>query len=57
MTEELKVKEEVVSLLHAYPHFGREKTKVIANVYESKEALDFVVWFPRSKTTVLKWCK
>jgi small subunit ribosomal protein S24e len=42
LADKLKVKEETISLLHAYSHYGVEKTKVIANVYESKEALEAV---------------
>jgi len=42
LAEKLKVSEDKILLLHAYPHFGREKTKIIANVYESKEALEAV---------------
>lgn len=38
----LKTKEDNISLLHAYSHFGREKTKIIANIYESKESLDAI---------------
>ncbi len=42
LADKLKIPEDQISLLHAYPHFGREKTKVIANIYESKEALEVV---------------
>src|SRR3989338_8236227 len=42
LAEKLKVSEDKILLLHAYHHFGREKTKIIANVYESKEALEAV---------------
>lgn len=42
ISQEMKVQEENISLLHAYPHFGREKTKIIANIYASKEDKDFV---------------
>lgn len=42
LAEKLKTSEENISLLHAYPHFGKEKTKVIANVYESKEDLESI---------------
>ena len=42
LAEKLKLSEDKISLLHAYPHFGREKVKIIANVYESKEALEAV---------------
>ena len=40
LSENLKISEEKISLLHAYSHFGRNKTKIIANIYESKEARD-----------------
>jgi len=32
-----KSPEETISVLHIYPHFGREKSKIIANIYKSKE--------------------
>ena len=41
LSKEMKVPEDAVSLLHLYPHFGREKTKIIANIYNSKEDKDF----------------
>lgn len=37
LATELKSAEENISILHIYPHFGREKAKIIANVYETKE--------------------
>lgn len=42
LSSTLKLPEEKISLLHAYPHFGRDKTKIIANIYESKEARDLM---------------
>ncbi len=40
LSTELKVSQEVISLLHVYPHFGREKAKIIANIYQNKEDKD-----------------
>jgi ribosomal protein S24E len=40
LAKELKSTEENISLLHVYPHFGREKAKIIANIYENKESKD-----------------
>ncbi|MBU2640138.1 MAG: hypothetical protein KKG75_05550 [Nanoarchaeota archaeon] len=40
LAAELKTPEENISILHVYPHYGREKAKIIANVYEKKEDLE-----------------
>ncbi|MAF50958.1 MAG: hypothetical protein CMH64_02600 [Nanoarchaeota archaeon] len=37
LSEKTKSSEDVISVLHIYPHFGREKSKIIANIYKSKE--------------------
>jgi ribosomal protein S24E len=36
---EVKASEDVVAVQHVYGAFGKRQAKVIANVYESKEAL------------------
>lgn len=40
LSTELKVSQDIISLLHVYPHFGREKAKIIANIYQNKEDKD-----------------
>ncbi|MAG52594.1 MAG: hypothetical protein CMH62_01390 [Nanoarchaeota archaeon] len=40
IAEKMKASEDSISLLHVYPHYGREKSKIIANVYKSKEDLE-----------------
>jgi len=39
VAKDLKVDESLVVLRHIYPHFGVEKAKVIAHIYEKKEDL------------------
>jgi len=36
---ELKVSEDVIAVQHVYTAFGKRQAKVIANVYDNKEAL------------------
>ena len=40
LASELKVSHDVISLLHVYPHFGVEKARIIANIYQNKEDLE-----------------
>ena len=46
---EAKVSEDVVAVQHVYGTFGQRKAKVIANVYDSKEALDKIEQKPKVK--------
>jgi ribosomal protein S24E len=40
VAKKFKVKEELVIIKHAYPQFGRQKTKLIVHLYEDKKKLD-----------------
>jgi len=37
LAEKTKSSEDAISVIHIYPHYGREKSKIIANIYKSKE--------------------
>ena len=39
VAKDLNVSEELIKIRHIYSHFGVEKAKIIAHVYENKEAL------------------
>ena len=39
VAKDLNVSEELIRIRHIYSHFGVEKAKIIAHVYENKEAL------------------
>ena len=38
VAKDLNVNEELIKIRHIYSHFGVEKAKIIAHVYENKEA-------------------
>jgi ribosomal protein S24E len=37
LSKETKTPADAISILHLYSHYGIEKTKIIANIYKSKE--------------------
>ena len=52
LAEKTKSSEDSISVIHIYPHFGREKSKIIANIYKSKENKEAIEKINKKKKKV-----